>query len=261
MCEMNVFPPASFLYRREALTIIGQYRDDVLGIGDWEFNLRFMSHFDIFLVPHALTFYHLRRSGTGPEGNTVIQGHGKHELYNTYLRNDLLREGIQSGTESLGGLINRSHQFALATAHLDQIDARITASESQIAQGSARLGAAQETLAQIIGEVRDCRDQVNQIAQQVSGIQTQVNQTFDSLVSLVSLVAPPSPASPDAAGDGDTQAAPGHIPAWFAVSVFRFLASREKRGLVRKFMRRLREDGPRRALQVVVRFGYLSGRE
>ncbi len=190
MVESNMFPPISFLYRRAALDAVGGYREDLPVLGDWEFNLRFMSHFDIYVVSHALAFYHHRVAASGHLGNSVIAGSTTHELYNQYLRNELLRHDVQGKAHGLGVVVNLALRFSMM------------------------------------------QDHVNTTASQVAT----------------------SAVTPDLAG-GERA---GWTPIWVIASVFTFLKNGARGTLIRKFVKHWREEGPRRALAVVTRFGYLA---
>ncbi len=111
MAAGNLFAPISFLYKRSTYDVIGgAYRETLPVLGDWEFNLRFMKHFDIGLIPEELSYYYHRVAGTNNQySNTVVDGVDKHALYNQILRNELLREDIQNNQIGLGYLINQAH--------------------------------------------------------------------------------------------------------------------------------------------------------
>lgn len=142
MTESNIFPPISFVYRRKALEAIGGYRKDLPVLGDWEFNLRFMTQFDIYVIPYALAFYHHRLTATNHMGNTIVAGVYSHEFYSEYLRNELLRRDLRGESNGLGTLMNLSHR--LQTLHDEA--ARISElSEHMARNGVARRSALQTT--------------------------------------------------------------------------------------------------------------------
>lgn len=108
MCAGNFFPPISFLYRREALEKTGVYREELPVQGDWEFNLRFMQHYEIALVKLHLAFYHMRVSTSTHDGqySNSVEGLERHGFYNRYVRNELLRADVQAGCLGVGYLAN-----------------------------------------------------------------------------------------------------------------------------------------------------------
>lgn len=107
MAAGNIFPPISFLYKRSALEAIGPYREDLPVLGDWEFNLRFLMHFEIGVIPKELAYYHHRMTvQAGAYSNSVIGGHNKHVFYDALLRNELLRKDLEERSLGLGFLVN-----------------------------------------------------------------------------------------------------------------------------------------------------------
>lgn len=93
MTANNIFSPISFVYQRCVLDEIGYYREDLPVLGDWEFNLRFISKYDIYLIPEELAFYHHRlETKTGVYSNSVVKDDNKHIFYDALLRNELLRK-------------------------------------------------------------------------------------------------------------------------------------------------------------------------
>jgi glycosyltransferase involved in cell wall biosynthesis len=56
----NAFPPIAFLYDREAGQAAGSYREDLRALGDWDFNVRFASRFNIGQLPDVLAYWHHR---------------------------------------------------------------------------------------------------------------------------------------------------------------------------------------------------------
>ncbi len=107
MGRTNMFPPIAFLYRRSTLKVLGGYRADLPVLGDWEFNLRFLSEFEIEVVPQSLANYHIRpATGSGIYSNTIVGGLNLHQKYDTRLRNQLLRDDMKAGKPGLGFLVN-----------------------------------------------------------------------------------------------------------------------------------------------------------
>ena len=92
LARVNLFPPIAFLFDLSLCRKIGGFDQNLPVLGDWDFHLRFCMQADIWVHPEPLAFYHHRKSATGDLGNTVFAEKAKHELYNTYLRNKLLRE-------------------------------------------------------------------------------------------------------------------------------------------------------------------------
>jgi glycosyltransferase involved in cell wall biosynthesis len=107
MGRTNMFPPIAFLYRRSALDVLKGYRADLPVLGDWEFNLRFLSEFEIEVVQKCLANYHIRpATQSGIYSNSVVGGLTVHQKYDTRLRNQLLRDDMKAGRAGLGFLVN-----------------------------------------------------------------------------------------------------------------------------------------------------------
>jgi glycosyltransferase involved in cell wall biosynthesis len=88
------FSPIQFLYKAEVYDRIGMYDPMYKVLGDWEFNLRFLRHFDIALIPDYLAFYHQRVTAAGPEANSIHEVERKlqWECYRQHIANKYLRE-------------------------------------------------------------------------------------------------------------------------------------------------------------------------
>lgn len=107
MARTNMFPPIAFLYRRSAMKKVGVYNKQLPVLGDWEFNLRFLEHYEIEVIPESLANYHIRPSTkSGIYSNTIIGGQDLHLKHDTRLRNGLLRDDMQKGRPGLGFIVN-----------------------------------------------------------------------------------------------------------------------------------------------------------
>ncbi len=102
-CYENTFAPISFIYRREVFNSIGFYDESLPVLGDWDFNLRFLTKFDIGYITDILANYHIRNSSQ--LGNSVTIGASKHIEYHAILCNKLLRYDISCTTVGLGFLV------------------------------------------------------------------------------------------------------------------------------------------------------------
>ncbi len=64
--EQNLWPPIAFLYRRAAGDAVGNYRESVLSLSDWDFNVRLAQRYEIGVIADILAYWHLRPSERGP---------------------------------------------------------------------------------------------------------------------------------------------------------------------------------------------------
>jgi glycosyltransferase involved in cell wall biosynthesis len=127
MISQNVFPPVSFLYERSVFDEIGLYNEELPVLGDWEFNLRFMSKFEIVVLPKELAYYHHRQKSLHSHyGNSVIAGQDKHVIYDSFLRNELLRQDLLNGDAGLGHLVNDYRSLESLMYDVGTISSRLT---------------------------------------------------------------------------------------------------------------------------------------
>jgi glycosyltransferase involved in cell wall biosynthesis len=107
LAASNTFPPISFLFKRTILADVGYFREDLPVLGDWDFHLRVVRKYDVGLIPRELAYYHFRRDATpGDYSNSVSGAIDKHLLYDSLLRNEMLRRDLDSGRLGLGLLVN-----------------------------------------------------------------------------------------------------------------------------------------------------------
>jgi glycosyltransferase involved in cell wall biosynthesis len=109
----NFIPPISFLFEREVFSEIGFFNDALSYAEDWEFYLRFLSRFEIAVLPEHLANYHLRSKLADIYGNTVTAGIDTHILVAAALRNDLIRQDLASGKFGIGYLVALSSRVPL----------------------------------------------------------------------------------------------------------------------------------------------------
>ena len=98
----NCFTPVSFLFRRDALENVGLFDESLPVCGDWEFNIRFLSKFEIVILPETLAFWHQRPHSNGSYSNSVLGDSDLHHLYRCRLINRWFRESMTKGSLSLG---------------------------------------------------------------------------------------------------------------------------------------------------------------
>lgn len=164
MAVRNLFPPISFLFQRAALEAAGPFREELPVLGDWDFNLRFLRDHDIAVLPEKLAFWHHRAAAAeGGYANSVLGGALNHASYDAAIRNQLLREDLETGRVGLGFLVN------FGTAVRDEIHAS--------APGSLIEARAAPALRLIIDEARS-KAQSAEIALQQS---QQRQQTLETL--------------------------------------------------------------------------------
>jgi glycosyltransferase involved in cell wall biosynthesis len=112
MAARNFIPPISLLYRASAHDKLGLYREELPVLGDWDFYMRLLSHFDVQLVPRVLANYHFRPADAGEQfGNSVAAGLQTHIAVEANILNALLREDLAAGKVGLGTIANLAYDL------------------------------------------------------------------------------------------------------------------------------------------------------
>ena len=103
----NPFAPIAFVYRRAVHERLGPFEERFTVVGDWDFNLRFLSHYEIGVIDRRLANYHWRhQSGGTIYANTVTDALDEHHRKTVALHNHYLRQDLQAGKPGLGYLMN-----------------------------------------------------------------------------------------------------------------------------------------------------------
>lgn len=109
LAVVNRFCTHAFLYRRDALKTVGLYPEDYPVLEDWHFNLRFVRHHDIVVVPEILTNYHFRPpEQRGAPANSQTAERDDHKFHEARLINEALREDLRTGTQGLGFVLTQA---------------------------------------------------------------------------------------------------------------------------------------------------------
>jgi glycosyltransferase involved in cell wall biosynthesis len=125
MAVRNMFPPISFLFRREAFQGIQGFDETLPVLGDWDFNLRLLLKGDIGVIREPLANHHHRyvlENCSQEYGNTVTTGVDQHIAYEAIYRNRKLRDDLQRDSQGLGLLLSYGKQTLLNHMHLEKLD-------------------------------------------------------------------------------------------------------------------------------------------
>lgn len=117
----NLYPPIAFVFDLSLARKLSGFDQNLPVLGDWDFHMRFCLEADIWVHPELLAFYHHRKNSSGDMGNTVVSGRAKHDLYNAYLRNKLLRSADNPLATSMVLLREQGHQLRLLQEKLSHI--------------------------------------------------------------------------------------------------------------------------------------------
>ncbi len=105
MLGRNWFPPICFLIRTAVLNKIGGFDGALPVLGDWEFNKRFMRHFELVVYRKVLANYHHRNKATGAFSNSVYAENDQHRAYRLLLLDREIKQALDSGQLN-EGLLN-----------------------------------------------------------------------------------------------------------------------------------------------------------
>ncbi len=110
--EINRYMPISFIYERSVLDEVGYYDENLPVIGDWEFNIRYFSKFDVIVLKENLANYYIReKTRDAKYNNTVTIGQDAHLFYRDLIVNKHIRKDIEEGKLSIGMLLMQGDYF------------------------------------------------------------------------------------------------------------------------------------------------------
>lgn len=136
---VNQFCIHAFVYRRSALSLTGLYPEDYPVLEDWHFNLRFLQHFEIAVLPRVLTYYHQRpTAAAGPEANSLFAELDLHKFYEAKLINDHLREEWKTGRPGPGSLLAASANLRAMQQSLHQLGSKLKSVSEKVGKIDAR---------------------------------------------------------------------------------------------------------------------------
>lgn len=100
------FPPIAFVARRDAVDATGPFDESLEVCEDYEFYLRFLTKFDIGVLPEILCAFH-KREPTGKESRDLLNSSASldHGLEDKLFRNKLLRRDMDEGNLGIGWLL------------------------------------------------------------------------------------------------------------------------------------------------------------
>lgn len=110
----NRFTPVCFVFERAALDQVGLFDESLPVCGDWEFNLRFLSHYDIDTIPMELAFWHQRPTVKDVNGNSITAGADIHALYRARIINRWVRDGLKQKATGMADLFAAAISFEQA---------------------------------------------------------------------------------------------------------------------------------------------------
>lgn len=108
MIKNNLFSPISFVYRSSVYKEIGYFDETLEVLEDWDFNIRFLMKYDIYVIEETLANYHIRKNSNINDSykNTITSRKKQHIKYDTIIRNRYLREDLKNKRIGIGALMN-----------------------------------------------------------------------------------------------------------------------------------------------------------
>ena len=120
----NLFPPISFLYRRQVHESVGYFDQAHDVLGDWDFNLRMLQKFEIAVLPQKLAFYHWRpKTETPAYANTVTAGVDRHHAILNKIQNAALRAETDFTGFGSGAVSSISRSLSALEERLSRLEA------------------------------------------------------------------------------------------------------------------------------------------
>lgn len=139
LAMVNRFCTHAFVYRRSALEKTGLYPDDYPVLEDWHFNLRFVLHWDVAVIPEVLTTYHLRPDvKLGAEANSQHAELDLHKFFESHLINDYLRRDLAAGRAGLGHVLAAAAQARSLSDRLHKVEGKVRTMSEKVGKIDAR---------------------------------------------------------------------------------------------------------------------------
>ena len=135
----NLFPPISFLYRRQVHESVGYFDQAYDVLGDWEFNLRMLQKFEIAVLPQKLAFYHWRPKTEAPAyANTVTAGVDRHHAILNKIQNAALRAETDFAGFGSGAVSSISRSLSALEERLSHLEAGLWDLNNKLVEASPR---------------------------------------------------------------------------------------------------------------------------
>jgi glycosyltransferase involved in cell wall biosynthesis len=140
LAVVNAWCIHAFIYRRSAFDALGTgYAENLAVLEDWDFNLRFLAHCDVVVLPQVLTNYHQRpQIKTGHEANSLHGELDLHKFHESQIINSALRRDWQSGRAGLGQLLASAAQARYLERRIHQVESKIKPMAEKIGKIDAR---------------------------------------------------------------------------------------------------------------------------
>jgi hypothetical protein len=102
---VQTFAPVSFVARRSCIAAAGGFDERFEVCEDYDLYLRFLTRFDIGVVPEVLCAFHQREEGNVPDAWLNSPASRQHRIEDKLFRNALLRQDLEQGKIGIGWLL------------------------------------------------------------------------------------------------------------------------------------------------------------
>ena len=105
LLDNNLFSSSQFVFYKEVVNRIGKYNERMLVYSDWEFNIRFIAHYEIYRQPQPFVNVYKRFWTTNPSYFNLLTVHiEKLNYFSNKINDELLRQTINNNTLNKNGV-------------------------------------------------------------------------------------------------------------------------------------------------------------
>lgn len=108
LMRINRAVPISILHRRSLHQELGYYDESLPVVGDWEFNLRVASRYQVHFIDQNLAHWSKRPHAEGANANSVHAGQVLHNIYDGRVRAQAIRDDL-AHQGKLGSYLFQAH--------------------------------------------------------------------------------------------------------------------------------------------------------
>jgi glycosyltransferase involved in cell wall biosynthesis len=105
LVENNLFSSSQFIFHKEVVNRIGAFNKSMLVYSDWEFNIRFIAHYEIYRQPQPFVNVYKRFWTTNPSYFNLLTVHiEKLDYFSNRINDELLRQTIHHDPANKNGV-------------------------------------------------------------------------------------------------------------------------------------------------------------
>jgi hypothetical protein len=136
----NRFTNNAFVFRRGALESVGYLNEQLPVLGDWDFNIRFLLHFDVGLVPETLAHWHWREAPDAiSDRNSIYAPTQTHQEWRVRLINEAIRgRWLGDSASNLSIILALGSRLQMLERQVQDLTARVDGGVLSILEGTRR---------------------------------------------------------------------------------------------------------------------------